>query len=118
MQVLHKNKSWPIPSTESSAQKMPAEKKHHIFISKQARVQSCVTEIHQMQIRLRDADRERADALSRTEAEKKLSRELRVENMRVKEDLYKSSTESDSQKAQIADLRADIQQYVTQVRTS
>ena len=82
----------------------------------QVRVQSCVTEIHQMQIRLRDADREKAEAVSRLEAEKKLSRDLRVENMRFKEDLLKSSTDSDSQKVKIADLRADVQRYVTQVQ--
>ena len=50
------------------------------------------------------------------EAEKKLSRELRVENMRVKEDHLRTSTDSESQRAQIQDLRADIQRYVTQVQ--
>ena len=69
-----------------------------------------------MQIRLRDADRERRDLEGRLEAEKKLSRELRVENMRVKEDHLRTSTDSESQRAQIQDLRADIQRYVTQVQ--
>ena len=60
-------------------------------------------------------DRERAEAAARTEAEKRLSRDLQVENMRVKEQLFKTSTDSDNQKAEIADLRADIQRYVNQV---
>jgi len=82
----------------------------------EVRIQSCVGELHQMQIRLRDGDREKAALTGRLEAEKSLSRELRIENMRLKDDALRSSSDTESKDTEIAELRADVQRYIREVK--
>ena len=53
---------------------------------------------------------------SRFDAEKSFNREIRTENMKLKEDLLKNSTESEGKDEQIRDLRANIKNYVTEVK--
>jgi chromosome segregation ATPase len=53
---------------------------------------------------------------SRLDAEKSVNREIRIENMKLKEDVLKSSTESEGKAEQIRDLRANIRTYVTEVK--
>ena len=48
--------------------------------------------------------------------EQEVSRELRVENAKLKEELNDLQSSSDSQKAKIEDLRSNIQRYVTEVK--
>ena len=53
---------------------------------------------------------------SRVDAEKSVNREIRIENMKLKEDVLKSSSDSESKDEQIRDLRANIRSYVTEVK--
>ena len=48
--------------------------------------------------------------------EQEVSRELIVENAKLKEELNDLQSSSDSQKAKIEDLRSNIQRYVTEVK--
>ena len=79
-------------------------------------MQQCLSEISTLQNRLRETTAELETVKSRFEAEKSLNRENRQENMKLKDDLYKLSTDSDDKDEQIKDLRSNIQTYVTEVK--
>ena len=65
---------------------------------------------------MRETTAELETVKSRVEAEKSLNRENRQENMKLKDDLYKISTDSEGKDEQIKDLRSNIQTYVTEVK--
>ena len=69
-----------------------------------------------MQNRLRETVTELESVKSRVDAEKNLNREVRQENMKLKEDIYKVSTDSEGKDDQIKDLRSNIRTYVTEVK--
>ena len=69
-----------------------------------------------MQNRLRETVTELENVKSRVDAEKNLNREVRQENMKLKEDIYKVSTDSEGKDDQIKDLRSNIRTYVTEVK--
>ena len=80
------------------------------------RVQQCLTEISLLQSRLRETGVDYENIKSRIEGEKSFSREVRMENMKLKEDLLKSSSESEKKDDKIKDLQANIKSYVTEVK--
>jgi predicted nucleic acid-binding Zn-ribbon protein len=84
--------------------------------SQDQRVQDCLNEISLLQNRLREAVTELEKVKSRVDAEKKINREVRQENMTLKEDVYKISTDSEGKDDQIKDLRSNIRTYVTEVK--
>ena len=65
---------------------------------------------------MRETTAELETVKSRVEAEKSLNRENRQENMKLKDDLYKISTDSEGKDEQIKDLRSNIQTYVSEVK--
>ena len=65
---------------------------------------------------MREAVTELEKVKSRVDAEKKINREVRQENMTLKEDVYKISTDSEGKDDQIKDLRSNIRTYVTEVK--
>lgn len=84
--------------------------------SQEQRIQQCLSEISQLQTRLRETVNDLESIKSRFDAEKSFNREIRTENMKLKEDLLKNSTESEGKDEQIRDLRANIKNYVTEVK--
>ena len=75
-----------------------------------------MSEIRVLQNRVRESESQSEKLKSRFDAEKSLSRETRIENMKLKEDLLRSSSESEGKDQQIKDLRANIKGYVTEVK--
>ena len=65
---------------------------------------------------MRETVTELESVKSRVDAEKNLNREVRQENMKLKEDIYKVSTDSEGKDDQIKDLRSNIRTYVTEVK--
>ena len=65
---------------------------------------------------MRETVTELENVKSRVDAEKNLNREVRQENMKLKEDIYKVSTDSEGKDDQIKDLRSNIRTYVTEVK--
>ena len=84
--------------------------------NQEERVQQCMSEIRVLQNRVRESESQSEKLKSRFDAEKSLSRETRIENMKLKEDLLRSSSESEGKDQQIKDLRANIKGYVTEVK--
>ena len=80
------------------------------------RVQECLAEISVLQNRLRETLTELENVRSRVDKEKIINRESLQENLKLKDDLYKMSTDSEGKDEQIKDLRSNIQTYVTQVK--
>ena len=80
------------------------------------RVQECLTEISVLQNRLRETLTELENVRSRVDKEKIINRESLQENLKLKDDLYKMSTDSEGKDEQIKDLRSNIQTYVTEVK--
>ena len=56
--------------------------------NQEERVQQCMSEIRVLQNRVRESESESVKLKSRLDAEKSLSRETRIENMKLKEGLY------------------------------
>ena len=80
------------------------------------RVQECLAEISVLQNRLRETLTELENVRSRVDKEKIINRESLQENLKLKDDLYKMSTDSEGKDEQIKDLRSNIQTYVTEVK--
>ena len=84
--------------------------------SQEQRIQQCLSEISLLQTRLRETALGFENIKSRLEAEKGLNLEIRMENMKLKEDLSNKSSESEEKDEQIKDLRSNIKNYVTEVK--
>ena len=84
--------------------------------SQEQRIQQCLSEISLLQSRLRETALGFENIKSRLEAEKGLNLEIRMENMKLKEDLSNKSSESEEKDEQIKDLRSNIKNYVTEVK--
>ena len=69
-----------------------------------------------LQNRLRETLTELENVRSRVDKEKLINRESLQENLKLKDDLYKMSTDSEGKDEQIKDLRSNIQTYVTEVK--
>ena len=80
------------------------------------KIDDCLAEISQLQTRLKLQSTKLDQTQSRLMGEQEVSRELRVENAKLKEELNDLQSSSDSQKAKIEDLRSNIQRYVTEVK--
>merc|ERR1712020_469687 len=73
-------------------------------------------EISVLQNRLRETLNELENVRSRVDKEKIINRESLQENLKLKDDLYKISTDSEGKDDQIKDLRSNIRTYVTEVK--
>lgn len=79
-------------------------------------MQQCLSEISTLQKHLRETTLELEAEKSRVDVERKLNRENVQENVRLKEEIYKLSTDSEGKDDQIKDLRSNIQTYVSEVK--
>ena len=79
-------------------------------------MQQCLSEISTLQKHLRETTLELEAEKSRVDVERKLNRENVQENVRLKEEIYKPSTDSEGKDDQIKDLRSNIQTYVSEVK--
>ena len=80
------------------------------------RLKSCISEIHSTQLKLKNSEAEVSNLKTGVGAEKNLVRELRKDNMKLKDELVKSSSESDGKNEEIVDLRAQVQRYIKEVK--
>ena len=80
------------------------------------KIDDCLAEIANLQTRLKQQSSKLDQTQTRLMGEQEVSRELRFENAKLKEDLNDLQSSSDSQKAKIEDLRSHIQRYVTEVK--
>jgi len=79
-------------------------------------IQHCLSEITQLQLRNKDAEKDLQNSKSRLDAEKSLNRDIGRENMKLKQDLSQISTESEIKDDEIRDLRANVNSYVSEVK--
>ena len=79
-------------------------------------MEDCLAEIERLQQNLKQKTSRLDQLQSRLDGEQELSRELRIENTRLKSDMHSLKTDSDSKDEKIEDLRAHIRRYVTEVK--
>ena len=79
-------------------------------------MEDCLAEIQRLQQNLKQKTTRLDQLQTRLDGEQELSRELRIENTRLKSDMHSLKSDSDSKDDQIEDLRAHIRRYVTEVK--
>ena len=80
------------------------------------RVADCLTEIKELQDKLRVYETKNDQIQTRILGEQEFSRELRMENTKLKTELTALKSDSEEKYAKIEDMRAHIQRYVTEVK--
>ena len=80
------------------------------------KLEDCLAEIQRLQQNLKQKTSRLDQLQSRLDGEQELSRELRIENTRLKSDMHSLKSDSDSKDEKIEDLRAHIRRYVTEVK--
>ena len=80
------------------------------------KIDDCLAEIANLQTRLKQQTSKLDQTQTKLSGEQEVSRELRLENAKLKAELNDLQSSSDSQKAKIEDLRSHIQRYVTEVK--
>ena len=75
-------------------------------------MEDCLAEIERLQKNLQQKSSKLEQLQARLEGEQDLSRDLRIENSRLKTEMSSIKSDSDSKDEKIEDLRSHIRRYV------
>ena len=76
------------------------------------RLEDCLAEIERLQKNLQQKTSKLEQLQARLEGEQDLSRDLRIENNRLKTEMSSIKSDSDSKDEKIEDLRSHIRRYI------